>query len=178
MEGGANVAKDYLLVDGYNIIHAWGELRDIAETDSLENARIKLLEEMSNYRGYHNVEIIVVFDAYQVKSSVRKYENYYDVDVVFTKEAESADLYIERIAHEVGRDYNVRVATSDGLQQLIILARGATRVSARELLQEVKQIKKEIREDYIEKSTQISRNRFEAYLDDDTKEWMEKMRRQ
>ena len=170
------VTKEFMLVDGYNIIHAWGELKCIAEEDNLEEARNKLLEIMSNYQGYKKIEVIVVFDAHKVKGSTRKIYRYHNIDVVYTKEAETADHFIERIAHEIGRDYKVKVATSDGLEQIIILGKGATRVSARELHEEVKKMKKDIRKKYINK-IEMNNNRLEGHLDKEVVKWMEMMRR-
>ena len=168
--------NEYLLIDGYNIIHGWDNLREIAETDSLENARIKLLEEMSNYKGYNNNEIIVVFDAHKTKEPIRNIQKYNNISVVYTKEAETADNYIERVAHIISKDYNVKVATSDGLEQTIILGKGATRISARELQLEVEQFKTKINEKYLEKA-KVNNNRLESHLDKDIIKWMEEMRR-
>lgn len=167
---------EYLLVDGYNIIHGWDDLKDIAENDSLENARIKLLDEMCNYQGYNNKEIIVVFDAHKTKESTRNILQYNNISVVYTKEAETADNYIEKVTNRISRQYNVKVATSDALEQTIILGKGATRISARELLEEIQYFKKNIREKYIKKQT-VNNNRLESHLNKDVIEWMEKMRR-
>lgn len=167
---------EYLLVDGYNIIHGWDDLKDIAENDSLENARIKLLDEMCNYQGYNNKEIIVVFDAHKTKESTRKILQYNNISVVYTKEAETADNYIEKVTNKISKQYNVKVATSDALEQTIILGKGATRISARELLEEIQFFKKNLREKYIKKQT-VNNNRLESHLNKDVIEWMEKMRR-
>jgi predicted RNA-binding protein with PIN domain len=170
------VTDEILIVDGYNIIFAWDELKDIALTDSLENARTRLLEELSNYSGLMNNRVVVIFDAYKVNSSIRNYSNYHNIEVVFTKKAETADHYIEKIAHLAGRTYNIKVATSDGIEQLIVLSRGATRISARELYVETQNANATARKEYIKKP-KTSRNRLEGHLDDDVIEWMEKMRR-
>ncbi|MCT4542663.1 MAG: NYN domain-containing protein [Vallitalea sp.] len=167
--------REFLLVDGYNIIHAWDNLKKAMEEESLEIARKKLLDIMSNYQGYKKIKVIVVFDAHKVKGN-RTIESYNNIDVVFTKEVETADHFIEKVAHQIGRDYRVRVATSDGLEQIIILGKGASRISARELLNEVRQAENDIRNNYIEK-IQIDNNRLEGHLDPKVLEWMEKLRR-
>ncbi|PKM93460.1 MAG: RNA-binding protein [Firmicutes bacterium HGW-Firmicutes-1] len=171
------LAKELLLVDGYNIIHAWDSLRVIVETDCLENARTKLIEEMSNLQGYYHNEVIIVFDAHKVKRGQRKNQKHHNVEVVYTKDAETADHYIERIASLRSKATKVRVATSDGLEQIIILAQGATRVSARELQEEVRSIKENIRKKYIE-NIRLNNNRLEGHLDVAVLEWMEKKRRE
>ncbi len=136
---------EYLLVDGYNIIFAWDELKDAAR-ESLETARELLISRLSNYQGYKKCELILVFDAYKVKGNRGEVEKIDNISVVYTKEAETADMYIEKTAHELGRKRRVRVATSDALEQLIILGSGAVRVSANEFKSEVEQAEKEIRE--------------------------------
>jgi len=137
--------KEYLLVDGYNIIFAWDHLKKIAEQD-IEDARHKLANSLCNYRGFKKCEIILVFDAYKVKGNVGEISKYHNITVVYTKEAETADMYIEKVTHEIGRKYNVRVATSDGLEQIIILGHGAMRLSASAFLEEVQEVEKAIRE--------------------------------
>lgn len=169
------MTREFLLVDGYNIIYAWDKLKKAVEEESLEIARKKLLDIMSNYQGYKKINVIVVFDAHRVKGN-RSIERYNNIDVVFTKEVETADHYIEKVAHLIGKDYRVRVATSDGLEQTIILGKGASRISARELHNEVKMINKDIRKNFIEK-VQIDNNRLEGHLDPKVLKWMEEMRR-
>jgi len=127
---------EYLLVDGYNIIFAWDELKAVA-ADSLEGARHLLMDLLCNYQGYKKCVVILVFDAYKVKGNPGSVEHYRNIHVVYTKEAETADAYIERATYEIARDHRVRVATSDNLEQLIILGHGAVRLSAREFQQEV-----------------------------------------
>lgn len=134
--------KQYLLVDGYNIIHAWRELSDLAESD-LGAARGRLLDLMCNYQGYTGVELIVVFDAYQVKGNPGSAERYQNIFVIYTKEAETADMYIERTTREIGRKHRVTVATSDALEQTIVLGEGAVRISAREFEEEVRRVSRE-----------------------------------
>ncbi|MBR6982990.1 MAG: TetM/TetW/TetO/TetS family tetracycline resistance ribosomal protection protein [Ruminococcus sp.] len=136
---------DYLLVDGYNIIYAWDDLSRIAE-DNLDAARSELINRMCNYRGYAGCELILVFDAYRVKGRHREVENYCGISIVFTQEAETADSYIERVTHELSKKHRVRVATSDGLEQMIILGNGAMRLSAAEFRKRVDDAEAEIRE--------------------------------
>lgn len=139
------VAPDYLLVDGYNIIFAWDELNKIAK-ESLDAARGQLINMMCNYQGYAKCELILVFDAYKVKGLRRDIEKYCNINIVYTQESETADTYIERLTHELSKKHRVRVATSDGQEQIIILGNGARRVSASEFHQEVKAAEKSIRE--------------------------------
>lgn len=147
--GSQTKQEDYLLVDGYNIIFAWEELSVLAKTD-LNAARGRLMDILCNYQAFRKMHLILVFDAYRVKGNPGSVEHYHNIDVVYTKEAETADQYIEKVTHEMSRKNNrVRVATSDGLEQIIILGAGATRVSARELLEEVRAAEKEMRENYI-----------------------------
>ncbi|MBQ8921228.1 MAG: TetM/TetW/TetO/TetS family tetracycline resistance ribosomal protection protein [Oscillospiraceae bacterium] len=137
--------KEYLLVDGYNIIFAWDSLKALA-ADDLSHARDRLLEILQNYQGYRSCEVILVFDAYKIKGHGRETEQHGNVSVVYTKEAETADAYIERVSKTLLPENRVRVATSDGLEQLIILGNGAMRISAREFLEEVRAVEAEIRE--------------------------------
>ena len=134
---------EYLLVDGYNIIFAWDELKAIAR-DHLDAARKALCDLLCNYRGYRNCRVIVVFDAYKVKGGQGSVEKYHNIHVVYTKEAETADAYIERATYEIGREHRVRVATSDGPEQLIILGHGALRVSASSFHEEMEQVQGQI----------------------------------
>ena len=134
----------YVLVDGYNIIFSWEDLKKASE-QSLDLARELLINRLCNYRGYKNCELILVFDAYKVKGNPGSVEKVHNINVVYTKEAETADAYIEKVTHELAKKYRVRVATSDNLEQIIILGGGAVRVSASEFEQEVKEAEKEIR---------------------------------
>ncbi len=136
--------EEYLLVDGYNIIFAWDLLKELAQV-SLDGARGRLMDILSNYQGYRKIHLILVFDAYKVKGNPGSTVRYHNIDVVYTKEAETADQYIEKVTHEIGRKHHVRVATSDGLEQLIIMGAGAIRVSARELQEEVMEAGEELR---------------------------------
>ena len=136
---------EYVLVDGYNIIFAWDDLKKLAQ-DSLDMARSQLIDRLRNYQGFRQCPVIVVFDAYKVKGNPGSIERFGDFSVVYTKEAETADMYIERVTHELGKKHRVRVATSDGLEQIIILGHGALRVSADSFRQEVTQVEAAIRE--------------------------------
>ena len=136
-------ADDYLLVDGYNIIFAWDELREIAAAD-INAARETLINVLSNYQGVRKCHLIVVFDAYKVKGGVGSVEKRYGMHIVYTKEAETADMYIEQASYDLSRKHRVRVATSDGMEQMIILGHGAERLSATELKWEVEQATRHI----------------------------------
>ena len=139
------IGDDYLLVDGYNIIHAWKDLRELA-AKSMDAARERLIHRLANFQGWKKCRVIVVFDAYKVKGGVGSVEQKGGLWVVYTKEAETADMYIEKTTYELGRNNRVRVATSDGLEQLIILGRGAERMPASELEHEVLRAEEDIRE--------------------------------
>ena len=139
--------KEYLLVDGYNIIFAWDELKKLAGS-SLDLAREELINRLCSYRGFRQCEVIVVFDAYRVKGNPGELERRSGVSVVYTKEAETADTYIEKVSHELAKDNRVRVATSDGQEQLIILGNGAIRISANSFHAELTSVEREIR-DYL-----------------------------
>ena len=138
------IAPEYLLVDGYNIIFAWDELNALAK-ESLDAARRRLMDILCNYQGYQKCVLILVFDAYRVPGSPGAIEQYHNIHVVYTKEAETADMFIERVTHEIGKSRRVRVATSDGMEQVIILGHGALRVSARMFHEEVQNVEKQIR---------------------------------
>lgn len=131
-----------LLVDGYNIIHSWSELKDLAK-DSLDAARSRLIDIMCNYQGYKKCILILVFDAYKVKDNLGTTFKYHNIYIAYTKEAQTADMYIERATHELASKYNITVATSDALEQLIVLGQGAKRISSRELRLEVEHLNKE-----------------------------------
>ena len=137
--------KEYLLVDGYNVIFAWDSLRELSK-GNIEGARNALINILCNYQGYRKNEIILVFDAYKVKGNVGEVEKINNITVVYTKEAETADMYIEKASHKLSKNNRVRVVTSDALEQLIILTNGALRVSAKEFLFEIQQVEQSIRE--------------------------------
>ena len=136
-------AEEYLLVDGYNIIFAWDELKEIAR-DNLDAARHVLMDLLCNYQGYKNCALILVFDAYRVPQGLGAVEKYHNIHIVYTKEAETADQYIERVTYALGKRRRVRVATSDNLEQLIIIGHGAQRVSAQSFHEEVAAVQQEI----------------------------------
>ena len=138
-----NKGPEYLLVDGYNIIYAWEELKQAART-SLDAARQMLMDILSNYQGFQKSVVILVFDAYKVPRSIQDVYKYHNIYVVYTKEAETADTYIERATYEIGKHHRVRVATSDGAEQLIILGHGALRLSATTFKAEVEQVSGQI----------------------------------
>jgi ribosomal protection tetracycline resistance protein len=138
------IQPEYLLVDGYNIIFAWDELNALSK-ESLEAARHRLMDILCNYQGFKKCVLILVFDAYRVPGSPGSIEQYHNIHVVYTREAETADMFIERVTHEIGKGRRVRVATSDGMEQVIILGHGALRVSARMFHEEVQEAEKEIR---------------------------------
>ncbi len=142
---------DYLLVDGYNIIFAWPELKQLAETN-LDSARLKLQDILSNYQGFRKCRVILVFDGYKVKGNPGEVIQYHNIHVIFTKEAETADQYIEKVTQEIGRTHHVRVATSDRLEQVIILGKGAVRLSARDPAKEIRETNQEIRSQHLEKT--------------------------
>ncbi|MCM1038314.1 MAG: TetM/TetW/TetO/TetS family tetracycline resistance ribosomal protection protein [Ruminococcus sp.] len=144
--------KEYLLVDGYNILFAWEELSELAKSN-LDGARGKLMDILSNYQGYRKMTLILVFDAYKVKGNPGSIQNYHNIHVVYTKEAETADQYIEKATHEMAKKHHVTVATSDGLEQLIIMGQGARRLSARELKEDIMSTSQELRELFLNKKT-------------------------
>lgn len=138
----------YMLVDGYNVIHAFSSLRELCK-DNLDGARGALLDILSNYQAMNGMELIAVFDAYKVKGQVREIETYHNIHVVYTKEAETADTYIEKFAHENGKKYDITVVTSDGLEQVIIMGAGCKLMSSREFEKEIERVNQEIREKYM-----------------------------
>ena len=169
--------KDYLLVDGYNIIFAWDELKTLAK-DNLDAARLKLMDMLCNYQGFTHCELICVFDAYKVKGGTGElicvfdaYKvkggtgevgMYHNIHVVYTKEAQTADAYIEKTSKELAKKHRVRVATSDALEQVIVMGHGAVRVSARELYEELEQIAGQMQEYYRDKNERFVNRPFET----------------
>lgn len=137
--------EEYILVDGYNVIFAWEHLRKLSES-SIDGARSALVNILCNYRGYKKCNLIVVFDAYRVKGAKREVEEENGIKIIYTKEAETADMYIEKASYKLARNHRVRVVTSDALEQLIILGNGALRVSSAAFLAEVEEAEEEIRE--------------------------------
>ena len=144
--------KEYLLVDGYNIIFAWDELRNLAQGD-VKAARDSLMDRLSNYAGFTKKNVICVFDAYKVPGGTEQIYRYHNIDVIFTREAETADQYIEKAAHELTKQYQVTVATSDAIEQIIIYGAGAVRLSARNFESEVANAEREMQAQYIAQDT-------------------------
>ena len=140
--------EQYLLVDGYNIIFSWEDLNELSRVN-MEGARSKLADLLCNYQGYRKCHVILVFDAYKVEGNHGEVVKYHNIHIVYTKEAETADQYIEKTVHAIGRKYGVTVATSDGLEQVIILGQGARRLSARGVREEIEAASTEIRGDYL-----------------------------
>ena len=166
--------KEYLLVDGYNIIFAWEELHELAKA-SIDAARNKLMDILSNYQGFIGCTLILVFDAYKVKGNQGEVQKYHNIYVVYTKEAETADQYIEKTTHEIGRKYKVTVATSDALEQVIVMGQGAYRISARDFYEEVERTEKQIRE-INERERGEKRNYLLDYAKEEDAREMEKVR--
>ena len=145
--------KPLLLVDGYNIIYDWEELRYQVK-DNLDGARGVLMDILCNYQAIRKIHLMVVFDAYKVKGNVTTVSDYKNIKVVYTKEAETADLYIEKFAHETAKKYRITVATSDGLEQVIIRSQGCALLSARDLKEEVESASKNLKETFIDNKPQ------------------------
>ena len=150
--------QEYLLVDGYNIIFAWEELRELAQ-DNMDGARGRLMDLLCNYQAIRKCCLMVVFDAYRVAGHATEVSEYHNIQVVYTKEAETADQYIEKFAHENARRFDVSVATSDGVEQVIILGQGCRLISARELKEELDRVNGMLREEYLEQPG-LKRNRL------------------
>lgn len=166
----------YLVVDGYNIINAWDELRDTAK-DDLENAREKLISDIIEYSEFTGRKAIVVFDAYNVKNSMEKVEERKYITVVYTKEHQTADSYIEKFITSLSRYDDVKVATNDYAEQQIVLGKGASRISARELKLDLDSTKIRIKEKNSSHVKKIQRNWLEERLDEETLSKLENIRR-
>lgn len=167
-------ADEYLLVDGYNIIFAWDELRELAKTN-IDAARDRLMDIMCNYQGYKNCKLILVFDAYKVSGGKGEVFRYHNIYIVYTKEAETADQYIEKTVREIHGKYRVTVATSDALEQIIIFGAGASRLSASGLLEEVELMQQDLRKNYLRKPSGGKQYLFD-HLDDAMSGLMEDVR--
>ena len=166
--------KEYLLVDGYNIIFAWEDLNELSKIN-IESARNKLMDRLSNYQGYKKMTLILVFDAYKVKGNPGSVMKYHNIYVVYTKEAETADQYNKKTVHEIGRKYQVTVATSDALEQVIILGQGGNRLSAANLLEEVEAVEAEISKK-VKKESPKEKNYLFDHLDEEMADLMEEVR--
>ena len=167
-------AEEYLLVDGYNIIFAWDELKELAKVNIM-SARDKLMDIMSNYQGFRRMTLILVFDAYKVEGNPGSIFRYHNIYVVYTKEAETADQYIEKTVHKIGRKHNVTVATSDALEQVIILGQGGRRLSAAGLREEVEMAAQEIRNEHLGKG-KSSRSYLFDNLTEELADYVEEIR--
>lgn len=168
-------AREYLLVDGYNVIFGWEELKELAQ-DDLGAARGKLMELLSNYQGYKKNTVILVFDAYRVEGNPGSSQMYHNIHVVYTREAETADQYIEKTTHEIAGRHKVIVATSDGLEQMIILGQGAVRMSAKGLKAEIEAVNQEIRRELAESSGRGDKNYLLESLSGELAEELEAVR--
>ena len=166
--------QEYLLVDGYNIIFSWEELRELSEKD-IGAARGKLADILSNYQGYRKCTLILVYDAYKVEGNPGEVMKYHNIYIVYTKEEETADQYIEKTVRRIAKDAAVTVATSDGLEQVIILGQGANRMSAPGLKEEIERTLAEVRGEHLGKKGSVGNYLFD-YLDEETAEEMEKVR--
>lgn len=140
--------EDYVIVDGYNVIFAWDTLRELSE-HNIDSARGKLMDILSNYQGYMNCHLIVVFDGYKAKDNKGERFPYDDIEVVYTKEGETADAHIEKLTHEIARKHKVTVVTSDGLEQIVTMGQGAIRMSSRDFKAEVERVNEHLRENYL-----------------------------
>ena len=166
--------EEYLLVDGYNIIFSWEELNELAK-ENIHAACDKLMDILSNYQGYRKCTLILVFDAYKVEGHVEEIVTYHNIYVVYTKEAETADQYIEKTVHRIGRQSQVTVATSDGLEQVIIMGQGAHRISAQGLKKEIEDTEKTAREEWHQRR-QSSKTYLFDHMSEEMQEQMEKIR--
>lgn len=165
-----------LIVDGYNIINSWPEL-NAHDGKSLQDSRDKLIEYLEDYRAYKGIRVILVFDAHMVKGSMEKHEHRSGVEIVYTRENETADAYIERIADGVGKLWDILVATSDWLEQQVVLGRGAARISARELHAEVMRARRAMHEKYqLRRSSE--KHTIENRIEKDILEKLDKIRRE
>ena len=166
--------EEYLLVDGYNIIFAWDELRELSKI-TIDGARQKLMDILCNYQAYRKCTLILVFDAYKVTGNTGEALDYHNIHVVYTKEAETADQYIEKLAHRIGRRNRVTVATSDGLEQLIIYGQGCLLMSARDLKEDIERVRRLIREEQ-EKFGPPGKNYLFESVDEELAEYLDEVR--
>lgn len=165
---------EYLLVDGYNVIFAWDDLKELAKVN-IEAARNKLMDILCNYQGFRKCIVILVFDAYKVDGYALEIQKYHNIHVVYTKEAETADQYIEKVVHQIGKKYHVTVVTSDGVEQVVTLGQGGKLISSREFLEEVEIVRKQIREE-AESRRESGKNYLFDHMDEKMAEEMEEVR--
>ena len=166
--------QEYLLVDGYNVIFAWDDLKDLAKTN-IEAARGKLMDILCNYQGFKKCIVILVFDAYKVEGYNLEIQKYHNIHVVYTKEAETADQYIEKVVHEIGHKYHVTVVTSDGVEQVVTLGQGGTLISSREFKEEVEIVSRQIREE-AQSRRESGKNYLFDHMDEEMAKTMEAVR--
>ncbi len=167
--------EEYLLVDGYNIIFAWKELQELAKV-TIDGARHKLMDILCNYQGYRKCILILVFDAYKVEGNIGQALKYHNIHVVYTKEAETADQYIEKLAHEMGRSHQVTVATSDGLEQLIIRGEGCRLWSAKDFREEIERVNQEIHKEHLDRLPRRSGSYLFGQTDEELASYLENIR--
>lgn len=166
--------REYLLVDGYNVIFAWEELKELAKIN-IEAARGRLMDILCNYQGFRKCTVILVFDAYKVEGCTLEIQKYHNIHVVYTKEAETADQYIEKVVHEIGRKYHVTVVTSDGVEQVVTLGQGGTLISAREFQEEEALVRREIEEES-RRRRESGKNYLFDHMDKELADEMEEVR--
>ena len=166
--------KEYLLVDGYNVIFAWEDLKELAKVN-IEAARNKLMDILCNYQGFRKCAVILVFDAYKVDGFALEIQKYHNIHVVYTKEAETADQYIEKVVHQIGKKYHVTVVTSDGVEQVVTMGQGGTLISSREFKEEVELVRRQIREEY-ESRREKGKNYLFDHMDKGMAEELEEVR--
>lgn len=170
--------EEYLLVDGYNIIFAWEEMKELAKV-TMDGARHKLMDILCNYQGYKKCILILVFDAYKVEGGVEHVIKYHNIHVVYTKEAETADQYIEKLAYKMGKNHRVTVATSDGLEQLIIRGENCLLLSAKDLWEEIINVNRQIETEHLEPLRQgmgKGKNYLLSYAGEEVAEYLEEVR--
>ena len=165
---------EYLLVDGYNVIFAWDELKELAKVN-MESARNKLMDILSNYQGFKKCTVILVFDAYKVDGDTLEIQKYHNIHVVYTKQAETADQYIEKVVHHIGRKRHVTVVTSDGVEQVVTRGQGSALISSREFYEEVEITRRQIQEE-IKERTGGTKNYLFDHMDEAFVKEMEDVR--
>ena len=156
------------------MIHAWPDLKELAQMN-FEAARNKLMDILCNYQGYKKIPVILVFDAYKVEGFQQEIQKYHNIHVVYTKEAETADQYIEKVVHEIGKRYHVTVVTSDGIEQIVTLGQGGTLISSREFLEEVNIVRRQIETDIADRK-ETAKNYLFQHMDEDMAKEMEEVR--
>ena len=166
--------QEYLLVDGYNVIFAWDDLKELAK-ENIDAARNKLMDILCNYQGFRRCVVILVFDAYKVDGYALEIQKYHNIHVVYTKEAETADQYIEKVVHQIGRKYHVTVVTSDSVEQVVTLGQGGTLISSREFKEEVELVRRLIREEYASRR-ESGKNYLFDHMDEKMAKQMEDVR--